>query len=129
MNRSDIQKGQPIVALIADVDGTLVTKEKVLTPRAIASVKSLHERGVVFCITSGRPPRGLDERPFRTEKALLVRVQDRDEGDFRKIEPFAEEVDPDKDVELSPPQTGEDLNALNRFDITVQVFSFDSSFL
>lgn len=50
---------QSIVALLADVDGTLVTKEKVLTERAIEAVKRLHERGVVFCITSGRPPRGL----------------------------------------------------------------------
>ena len=53
------QDSQSIVALLADVDGTLVTKEKVLTARAIEAVKRLHERGVVFCITSGRPPRGL----------------------------------------------------------------------
>jgi len=51
--------GQSIVALLADVDGTLVTKDKVLTRRAIEAVKQLRERGVVFCITSGRPPRGL----------------------------------------------------------------------
>jgi len=48
-----------IVALLADVDGTLITKEKKLTPRAIEAVKHLRERGVVFCITSGRPPCGL----------------------------------------------------------------------
>ena len=48
-----------IAALLADVDGTLVTKDKVLTPRAIEAVRRLRERGVVFCITSGRPPRGL----------------------------------------------------------------------
>ena len=50
---------QPIAALLADVDGTLITKEKVLTPRTIDAVKRLRKRGVVFCITSGRPPRGL----------------------------------------------------------------------
>jgi len=50
---------QPIAALLADVDGTLITKEKVLTPRTIDAVKGLRERGVVFCVTSGRPPRGL----------------------------------------------------------------------
>jgi Cof subfamily protein (haloacid dehalogenase superfamily) len=48
-----------IAAVLADVDGTLVTKEKVLTSRTIDAVKRLRERGVVFCITSGRPPRGL----------------------------------------------------------------------
>ena len=50
---------EPIAALLADVDGTLVTKDKVLTARAIDAVNRLRERGVVFCITSGRPPRGL----------------------------------------------------------------------
>ena len=50
---------EPIAALLADVDGTLITKEKVLTARTVDAVNRLRERGVVFCITSGRPPRGL----------------------------------------------------------------------
>jgi Cof subfamily protein (haloacid dehalogenase superfamily) len=45
--------------VIADVDGTLVTKEKILTPRAIASVKRLQAAGIIFTITSGRPPLGM----------------------------------------------------------------------
>ena len=45
--------------VIADVDGTLVTQDKVLTPRAIAAVKKLHDAGILFGITSGRPPRGM----------------------------------------------------------------------
>jgi Cof subfamily protein (haloacid dehalogenase superfamily) len=45
--------------LLADVDGTLVTQEKVLTDRAIAAVHRLHDAGVIFAITSGRPPRGM----------------------------------------------------------------------
>ncbi len=45
--------------VIADVDGTLVTQDKVLTPRAIAAVKKLHDAGIQFGITSGRPPRGM----------------------------------------------------------------------
>jgi len=48
-----------ISLLIADVDGSLVTKEKVLTPRAQAAVKALHGAGIAFAITSGRPPRGM----------------------------------------------------------------------
>jgi Cof subfamily protein (haloacid dehalogenase superfamily) len=48
-----------IRALLADVDGTLVTKEKVLTRRAIGAVRRLREHGVVFFVTSGRPPRGM----------------------------------------------------------------------
>jgi Cof subfamily protein (haloacid dehalogenase superfamily) len=48
-----------ISLLLADVDGTLVTEGKVLTERARAAVHRLHEAGVRFAITSGRPPRGM----------------------------------------------------------------------
>jgi hydroxymethylpyrimidine pyrophosphatase-like HAD family hydrolase len=45
--------------LLADVDGTLVTQDKVLTDRAIAAVGKLKQAGTLFAITSGRPPRGM----------------------------------------------------------------------
>jgi Cof subfamily protein (haloacid dehalogenase superfamily) len=45
--------------LLADVDGTLVTNQKVLTPRAIEAVQALGRSGVMFAVTSGRPPRGM----------------------------------------------------------------------
>ena len=48
-----------IKLVLADVDGTLVTKDKVLTPRAVAAVQALRQRGIGFAITSGRPPRGM----------------------------------------------------------------------
>jgi transaldolase len=50
---------QPICAVLTDVDGTLVTKDKVLTERALRAVQRLRERGIVFTITSGRPPFGM----------------------------------------------------------------------
>jgi Cof subfamily protein (haloacid dehalogenase superfamily) len=50
---------QPIRMVIADVDGTLVTQEKVLTKRAAQAVLSLHEAGIQFSVTSGRPARGM----------------------------------------------------------------------
>jgi Cof subfamily protein (haloacid dehalogenase superfamily) len=53
------QTNQTIAAVLADVDGTLVTKSKALTPRTIRAVKQLQERGVLFAITSGRPPLGM----------------------------------------------------------------------
>ena len=59
MVKDSSAESEPIAAVLADVDGTLITKEKVLTARAIEAVKRLRERGVVFCVTSGRPPRGL----------------------------------------------------------------------
>ena len=45
--------------LLADVDGTLVTQDKVLTDAAKAVVRDLHDAGIAFAITSGRPPRGM----------------------------------------------------------------------
>ena len=53
------QTAHPISAVLADVDGTLVNKEKALTERAIQAVDRLRERGIAFTICSGRPPRGL----------------------------------------------------------------------
>jgi Cof subfamily protein (haloacid dehalogenase superfamily) len=51
--------GTKIRLMLADVDGTLVTNDKILTERAIAAVKELKTAGVLFAITSGRPPRGM----------------------------------------------------------------------
>jgi Cof subfamily protein (haloacid dehalogenase superfamily) len=48
-----------ISAVISDVDGTLMTDDKQLTPRAQAAVASLHGRDIIFTIISSRPPRGL----------------------------------------------------------------------
>jgi hypothetical protein len=48
-----------ISALISDVDGTLVTRDKTLTAATQAAVAALQERGIAFAITSGRPPRGM----------------------------------------------------------------------
>jgi Cof subfamily protein (haloacid dehalogenase superfamily) len=52
-------RASKISLVLADVDGTLVTEDKVLTPRADAAVKALQAAGIAFAITSGRPPRGM----------------------------------------------------------------------
>jgi Cof subfamily protein (haloacid dehalogenase superfamily) len=48
-----------ISTLVSDVDGTLVTDDKILTVRAQAAVAKLHACGINFAIISSRPPRGL----------------------------------------------------------------------
>jgi Cof subfamily protein (haloacid dehalogenase superfamily) len=48
-----------ISAVVSDVDGTLVTDDKVLTARARAAVADLRVSGIPFAIISSRPPRGL----------------------------------------------------------------------
>jgi HAD superfamily hydrolase (TIGR01484 family) len=49
----------PIRLVLADVDGTLVTQEKVLTAKTKEAVSKLTAAGIAFAITSGRPPRGM----------------------------------------------------------------------
>ncbi len=55
--------------VVADVDGTLLTPDKILTPRAHAVVRRIIEAGIAFTITSGRPPLGMkmliDTLPLR----------------------------------------------------------------
>jgi Cof subfamily protein (haloacid dehalogenase superfamily) len=59
MNSQATPQTSGVRLVIADVDGTLVTQDKVLTPRATEAVKKLHDAGILFGITSGRPPKGM----------------------------------------------------------------------
>jgi Cof subfamily protein (haloacid dehalogenase superfamily) len=61
-----------ISLLLADVDGTLVTRDKVLTDRAQRSVRRLREAGIGFAVTSGRPPKGMAMliEPLRIETPI-----------------------------------------------------------
>jgi Cof subfamily protein (haloacid dehalogenase superfamily) len=58
-----MSRGRPpstmISAVVSDVDGTLVTEDKILTARTRAAVAGLHACGIAFAIISSRPPRGL----------------------------------------------------------------------
>jgi Cof subfamily protein (haloacid dehalogenase superfamily) len=74
MTSSNGHAAQPIRMVIADVDGTLVTQEKVLTKRAAESVVRLHDAGIQFSVTSGRPPRGMAMLidPLRLDQPLAA---------------------------------------------------------
>lgn len=50
----------PAIALVvSDVDGTLVTPDKHLTPASMKAAHSLAAAGIAFTITSSRPPFGM----------------------------------------------------------------------
>jgi Cof subfamily protein (haloacid dehalogenase superfamily) len=57
--KSRMTEPHKLSLLLADVDGTLVTHDKVLTERAQSAVHRLRKAGIRFAITSGRPPRGM----------------------------------------------------------------------
>ena len=48
-----------IKLVVSDVDGTMVTSAKVLTPATIAAAKRLAAAGVPLALVSSRPPRGM----------------------------------------------------------------------
>jgi hypothetical protein len=48
-----------IALVVSDVDGTLLTKDKILTEGTRRAVRRLEERGVGFTITSSRPTIGM----------------------------------------------------------------------
>ncbi|MBS7544208.1 Cof-type HAD-IIB family hydrolase [Ancylobacter oerskovii] len=48
-----------ISLMVSDVDGTLVDKQKAVTPGTVAAVRRLRDAGVHFCAVSARPPRGM----------------------------------------------------------------------
>jgi Cof subfamily protein (haloacid dehalogenase superfamily) len=54
-----VSERREIRLLLADVDGTLVTQDKVLTEAAQAAARELRQAGIALAITSGRPPRGM----------------------------------------------------------------------
>jgi Cof subfamily protein (haloacid dehalogenase superfamily) len=58
-----------IKLVVSDVDGTLVTKDKVLTDRARDAVRRLREAGIGFTIVSSRPTIGMG---FLIEPAAIT---------------------------------------------------------
>jgi Cof subfamily protein (haloacid dehalogenase superfamily) len=57
MTAQPLQRSR-IRLLSAEIDGTLVTKEKLLTPKSVQAVGKLQDAGILFGITTGRPPKG-----------------------------------------------------------------------
>jgi Cof subfamily protein (haloacid dehalogenase superfamily) len=90
--------------VLSDVDGTLVTADKELTNDSIRAVQRLKEQGLLFAVTSGRPPKGLrmliDPLALTTPLAgfnggLIV---DRDLQILQELTIRDEDVDPIIDV-------------------------------
>lgn len=50
---------EPILAVLSDIDGTLVRPDKSLSPATVAAVAALQDAGIAFSLASARPPRGL----------------------------------------------------------------------
>jgi Cof subfamily protein (haloacid dehalogenase superfamily) len=49
----------PIRLVVSDVDGTMVTGAKLLTPGTVAAAHRLRDAGIPLALVSSRPPRGM----------------------------------------------------------------------
>ena len=72
-----------------------------------------------------RSSRGLDQRAFGAQETLLVGVQDRDQRHFRHVQTLAQEVDAHQHIESAQAQIADDLRALDRADVGMQVADAD----
>ncbi|MCB0952274.1 MAG: HAD family phosphatase [Microthrixaceae bacterium] len=65
---------EPIRLVLSDVDGTLINSRRELTPATVDAVGRLRDAGVIFAVTSGRPPRGLSMLidPLRIDTPLAA---------------------------------------------------------
>jgi hypothetical protein len=71
-------------------------------------------------LRAARPMVWISER-VAAQEALLVGVEDRHQRHLGQVEALAQEVDADQHVELAAPQVAQDLDALERVDVGVQV--------
>jgi Cof subfamily protein (haloacid dehalogenase superfamily) len=105
-----------IALVVSDVDGTLVTRNKTLTDRAIAAVKRLRDARIGFTITSSRPAVGM--------RFLIAPL-----GITLPVGPFngSSIVDPEmKTIEahVIPAQTAQrSLDVLNEFGVDIWLFT------
>jgi Cof subfamily protein (haloacid dehalogenase superfamily) len=105
-----------IALVVSDVDGTLLTKEKVLTDRAKVAVRKLHRAGIGFTITSSRPTIGMHFLVEPLQITLPV-------GPFNGSSIVAPDMTPIEQHLLPASATQRSLDMLNDFGIDIWLFT------
>ena len=67
----------------------------------------------------------LDQGAFRSEEALLIRVENCDQADLGDIQTLSQQVDTHQHVELAQSQVAHDLHTLDGIDIVVHITHLD----
>jgi Cof subfamily protein (haloacid dehalogenase superfamily) len=107
-----------IALVVSDVDGTLLTKDKILTDGAKAAVRRLHDAGIGFTITSSRPTIGM--RFLIEPLGITLPV-----GPFNGSSIVDPQMNP-VEQHLIPVSAAErSLEILNQFDIDIWLFTHD----
>lgn len=71
-------------------------------------------------------PHELNEAGGASQEAFFVGVEDCDERNLRKIKAFSQEVHAYEHIEVAQPQINKNLDALERFDVAVQIAHFEA---
>ena len=71
---------------------------------------------------------GLDETSLGAKKAFLVGIEDGDQRDFRDVQALSQQVDAHENVEDAQTQVTNDLHALHRLHVGVQIAHLDPVF-
>jgi Cof subfamily protein (haloacid dehalogenase superfamily) len=105
-----------ISLVVSDVDGTLLTKDKVLTDRARAAVRRLHEAGIGFTIVSSRPTIGMGFLIEPLEITLPV-------GAFNGSSIVDARLKPIEQHLIAPAVAQRSLDVLDTFGVDIWLFS------
>ena len=105
-----------IALVVSDVDGTLLTKDKVLTDGARAAVRKLHEAGIGFTIVSSRPTIGMGFLIEPLSIALPI-------GAFNGSSIVDDKLRPIEQHLIAPAVAQRSLDVLNAFGVDIWLFT------
>src|SRR5256885_4029808 len=107
-----------IALVVSDVDGTLLTKDKVLTDGAKVAVRKLHAAGTGFTIVSSRPTIGMG---FLVEPlAITLPI-----GAFNGSAIVDPQLKPIEQHLISPAVAPTNLDVLTEFGVHIWPFTHD----
>src|SRR5450631_45118 len=107
-----------IALVVSDVDGTLVTKDKILTDAAKSAVRRLREAGIGFTITSSRPTIGMRFLIEPLQITLPI-------GAFNGSCIVDSKLNPIEQHLIPPDAVRRALDVLNQFGVDIWLFTSD----
>ena len=111
--------GNPVFLVIGDLLGAAAIRFRNGAFHAACDAVSIHDDTAIRIARC--PSDGLNERGFRTQKALFVGVQNCDKPTFRNVQSFAQQVDPDQNVKGAKAQIAQNLDPFDCVDIAVHI--------
>ena len=93
----------------------------------IRHIVRIHDH-MTFTVSCGTSD-GLDQRCLRPQESFLVRIQDRNQRDFRNIQSFSQQVDSHQHIKHIQTHIADDLRSFQGINIRVKISDTNSHFL